>query len=167
MSLTFTFATIADLPAIVAIYNQAIPSRQATADLEPVSVESRLDWFYSHQPQTRPLWVIKRMEEIVGWMSLSDFYGRKAYQKTAEVSIYLAETEKNKGTGRAALTFLEQTITNFDIDTIVAYIFGHNLPSQQLFRRFGYMEWGHLPAVAELDEKKCDLKIFGKQYRKE
>ncbi len=31
-------ATEADLPTIVAIYNAAIPSRMATADLEPVSV---------------------------------------------------------------------------------------------------------------------------------
>lgn len=37
----FTFATKADLPAVVAIYNQIIPSRLATADLEPVTVASR------------------------------------------------------------------------------------------------------------------------------
>ena len=32
----------ADLPAIVAIYNATIPERMATADTEPVSVESDL-----------------------------------------------------------------------------------------------------------------------------
>ena len=35
----------ADLPAIVAIYNAAIPGRQATADTEPVTVKSREAWF--------------------------------------------------------------------------------------------------------------------------
>ena len=31
----------ADLPAIVEIYNATVPTRMATAELEPVSVESR------------------------------------------------------------------------------------------------------------------------------
>lgn len=43
--MTIRHATETDLPAIVAIYNAAIPSCMATADLEPVSVESRLPWF--------------------------------------------------------------------------------------------------------------------------
>ena len=47
-----------DLPAIVAIYNAAVPSRMATADLEPVSVESRLAWFQGRVPSQRPLWVV-------------------------------------------------------------------------------------------------------------
>src|SRR5437773_2631091 len=37
--MTVRDATEADLPAIVAIYNAAIPGRTATADLEPVTVE--------------------------------------------------------------------------------------------------------------------------------
>jgi L-amino acid N-acyltransferase YncA len=45
MSLACRDATLDDLPAIVAIYNSTVPSRQVTADLEPVSVESRLPWF--------------------------------------------------------------------------------------------------------------------------
>ena len=47
-----------DLSAIVAIYNAAIPSGKATADLQPVSVESRLLWFYEHKPDYRPIWVM-------------------------------------------------------------------------------------------------------------
>jgi phosphinothricin acetyltransferase len=50
-------ASEADLPAIVAIYNAAIPGRMATADTEPVSVESRRAWFAEHAPDSRPLWV--------------------------------------------------------------------------------------------------------------
>ncbi|MEO0687152.1 MAG: N-acetyltransferase, partial [Cyanobacteria bacterium J06649_11] len=39
-----------DLPAIVAIYNASIPGRMATADLEPVSVTSRINWFKNRSP---------------------------------------------------------------------------------------------------------------------
>jgi len=72
-------ATESDLPAIVAIYNAAVPSRMATADLEPVSVESRLAWFKGRVPSQRPLWVIETDRVIAGWLSFQSFYGRPAY----------------------------------------------------------------------------------------
>ena len=55
--MTIRDATEDDLPAIVAIYNASIPGRIATADTEPVSIESRRDWFRDHDPEKRPLWV--------------------------------------------------------------------------------------------------------------
>ena len=84
-----------DLEAIVEIYNAAIPTRLATADLTPVSVESRRDWFRSHSDRY-PVWVITDHEQIIGWLSLQMFYGRIAYHKTAEVSIYIAPTHHAK-----------------------------------------------------------------------
>src|ERR1700761_4744338 len=91
MSLSYRDATLDDLPAIVAIYNSTVPSRQVTADLEPVSVESRLGWFQAHGPEKRPLWVVEGEGRVIAWLSFSDFYGRPAYSHTAEVSIYLDE----------------------------------------------------------------------------
>ena len=38
-------ASASDLPAIVAIYNQAVEQRFATADLRPVTVDQRRAWF--------------------------------------------------------------------------------------------------------------------------
>ncbi|MGX7015102.1 GNAT family N-acetyltransferase [Vagococcus silagei] len=48
--LTFKIAEFNDLPEIVRIYNQTISTRMATADLDPISVESRYEWFEQHQP---------------------------------------------------------------------------------------------------------------------
>jgi hypothetical protein len=94
---TFTFrdATVGDLPAIVAIYNATIPAGMATADTEPVSVDSRQEWFRQHSPEKRPLWVIEDdTGEIGGWVSFQSFYGRPAYDGTAEISIYIGETQR-------------------------------------------------------------------------
>jgi len=57
--ITYTDATLDDLPFIVDVYNSTIASRQITADLQPVSVESRLVWFNQHNPKNRPIWLIK------------------------------------------------------------------------------------------------------------
>ena len=59
-------ATPADLPAIVAIYNASIPGRMATADIEPVTVAQREEWFRAFDPASRPLWVAERVCEIDG-----------------------------------------------------------------------------------------------------
>ena len=44
-----------DLPRIVEIYNATIPSREVTADTEPVSVESRIAWFEVSRREPRKI----------------------------------------------------------------------------------------------------------------
>ncbi len=156
-------ATLADLPAIVAIYNSTVASRQVTADLSPVTVESRVAWFHAHSPSHRPLWVAQRGEEILGWLSLSDFYGRPAYKKTAEVSIYLAPAARGQGLGRHLLGQAIERAPALGVVTLLGFIFGHNAPSLGLFEAFGFARWGDLPRVAELDGVERDLIILGKR----
>jgi len=103
----FADASLENLDKIVAIYNSTISSRMVTADVEPVSVESRISWFYEHKPGKRPLWVIKNKEEvIIGWVSFQNFYGRPAYEATAEISIYLHKDYRGKGFGKQHLITL-------------------------------------------------------------
>ncbi|MCY1267949.1 putative phosphinothricin acetyltransferase YwnH [compost metagenome] len=155
-------ATRADLPRIVAIYNSTVASRMVTADLEPVSVESREAWFAEHQG-TRPLWVVERAGEILGWLSFSNFYGRPAYARTAEVSIYLDEACRGQGLGRYLLEQAIAAAPGLQLDTLLGFIFGHNAPSLGLFARYGFERWGELPRVAVLDGVERDLIIVGRR----
>ncbi|MEI6002694.1 N-acetyltransferase [Paraburkholderia bengalensis] len=163
MTFQYRDATLDDLPAIVAIYNSTVPSRQVTADLEPVSIESRHAWFAAHGPEKRPLWVVEDQGKIIGWLSFSDFYGRPAYQHTAEVSIYLDEAARGKGLGRKLLAASLEAAPKLDIDTVLGFVFGHNEPSVRLFQSFGFTAWGTLPRVAVLDGVERDLVILGKR----
>jgi phosphinothricin acetyltransferase len=156
-------AEFADLPAIVAIYNSTIPSRQVTADLEPVSVESRAAWFHAHGPAKRPLWVVERDGKLIAWLSFSDFYGRPAYSRTAEVSIYLDESARGEGLGSRLLVAAIERAPALGVDTLLGFIFGHNEPSLRLFRRHGFADWGRLPRVATLDGVERDLVIVGRR----
>ncbi|MBW4554752.1 MAG: GNAT family N-acetyltransferase [Trichormus sp. ATA11-4-KO1] len=150
-----------DLPAIVAIYNAAIPSRMATADLEPVSVNSRLTWFQGRSPAKRPLWVIEIEGVVVGWLSFQSFYGRPAYNSTAEISIYIAPSVHRCGLGRQLLAQAIRESHNLGLNTLLGFIFAHNQPSLKLFETFGFQQWGHLPKVAELEGVERDLIIVG------
>jgi phosphinothricin acetyltransferase len=163
MSLTYRDATFDDLPAIVAIYNSTVASRQVTADLEPVTVESRVAWFHAHGPNARPLWVVEDADRVIAWLSFSDFYGRPAYSRTAEVSIYLDERARGKGLGKQLLAAALEAAPSLNIDTLLGFIFGHNAPSMALFRHFGFDDWGRLPRVAVLDGVERDLVIVGRR----
>ncbi|RUQ30608.1 N-acetyltransferase family protein [Peribacillus cavernae] len=156
-------ATLEVLPKIVAIYNSTIPSRMVTADSEPVTVESRLTWFHEHNRKTRPLYVIISGNEICGWISFQSFYGRPAYQATAEISIYIDGQFRGKGIGRWALEKATQLSPGLGIKTLLGFIFAHNTPSIKLFSKSSFEEWAHLPRVAELDGIERDLAILGKR----
>ncbi len=163
MTLSYRDATPDDLPTIVAIYNSTVPSRQVTADLEPVSVASRRAWFDAHGPDRRPLWVVEEGGRVIAWLSFSDFYGRPAYGRTAEVSIYLDEAARGKRLGQALLAEALSVAPKLGIDTVLGFVFGHNEPSLRLFRRFGFADWGVLPRVAVLDGVERDLVIMGRR----
>ncbi len=156
-------ATEQDLPAIVAIYNASIPGRLATADTVAVSVDSRWDWWHSHNPQTRPIWVLERDRQIIAWISLSSFYGRPAYNATAEFSLYVDPAFCGHGLGTYLLQQMIDRCPEFSVTTLLGFIFGHNAPSLRLAEKFGFERWGVLPAVAMLDGNPCDLVIMGRK----
>ncbi|MBD0262592.1 MAG: N-acetyltransferase family protein [Tolypothrix sp. Co-bin9] len=159
--MTIRHATETDLSAIVAIYNAAIPSRMATADLEPVSVASRLAWFGGRSPSKRPIWVIEKQGVVAGWLSFQSFYGRPAYHTTAEISIYIAPAYHQRGLGQQLLAQAIQQSPSLGLNTLLGLIFAHNQPSLKLFEKFSFQSWGYLPKVAELDGIERDLVIMG------
>ncbi|MBL8532974.1 MAG: N-acetyltransferase [Betaproteobacteria bacterium] len=154
-------ATRVDLPRIVEIYNRTIPTRMVTADLEPVSVESREAWFALHVPGFRPLWVSELNGHVAAWLSFSSFYGRPAYDGTAEVSLYVDYPHQRGGLGSYLLTEAMRESPALQIRTLLAFVFGHNAPSLKLFQRHGFETWGTLPGVAVLDAEERDLVILG------
>jgi phosphinothricin acetyltransferase len=163
MSALIRLATEGDLPAIVAIYNESIPGRTATADLEPVTVAQREAWFRQHTPEAYPLWVYEINGEVAGWTSLSPFHSRLAYRKTAEVSTYIGARFQGQGIGSALREHVLAACPALGIETLVSLIFGHNAASIALNEKFGFERWGHLPRVAELDGVERDLIIMGRR----
>ena len=93
----------ADLPVIVEIHNAAIATRISTAQLEPVTVEGRREWFRMHSPVQYPLWVAELDGDIAGWLSFREFLPRCAYCGTVEISVYVSEKFRRRGIGRKLL----------------------------------------------------------------
>lgn len=156
-------ANAADLPHIIGIYNAAIPGRRATADLEPISVASRIAWMREHDPARHPLWVAAEGLRIDGWLSFQPFYGRPAYRATAELSVYVAPAHQRRGVARRLVERAVRRSPALGLTTLLGFIFGHNEPSLALFASFGFERWALLPRVAVLDGVERDLAVVGRR----
>ncbi|MDN3397484.1 GNAT family N-acetyltransferase [Psychrobacter sp. APC 3426] len=173
-------ASKADLSEILAIYNQSIPGKQATANLAPVTLEERTEWFDEHiHSSTRPIYVVravvKLMDEanestaqaespIVAWGSFSDLYARPAYHISTEISIYLHQDYQGKGLGSLLARWMLTQAPSLGIHNIVALVFAHNKPSLGLFRKLGFEQWGYMPKVCDMDMQGfiADVVMLGK-----
>ncbi len=169
-NLCIRLAAIDDLPRIVEIYNQSVAGKQATADLQPVSVADRQAWFDAHTGN-RPLVVAQTssetssktsLGEIVGWGSLSDLYARPAYHISTEISIYVAEEAKGQGVGKALVNYLIEVAPSCGVQQVVALIFAHNTPSLAMFEKLGFEPWGKFKQVCDMKGFIADVVILGK-----
>ena len=163
MGYTLSLAQREDLPEIVAIYNSTVASRQATADLQPVSVAEREAWFAAHQCEHRPLYVVRDVSGcLMAWASLSDYYPRAAYHRTAEVSIYIHPQHRGAGLGKWLLGEIIRRAPARGVQKLVAVVVAHNERSVALFRGLGFEVWGRLPEVCDLDGMLADVVLLGK-----
>lgn len=157
---TIRDATIEDLPTIVSIYNQSIPAGRATADTRPITVEERTPWFAQFNPDKRPIWVAEQEGRIVGCIYLTSFYGgRPAYDKTAEVSLYIDSSAQGSGLGTLLMQSMIDACPRLGVTTLIGMYFDHNEATQRLNAKFAFQPVGHLPEIAEVRGEKRGLKI--------
>lgn len=166
-SYTHRLANRDDLPAIVEIYNSAIPDRSATCDLEPVTVESREAWFAASDPDRRPIWVGHRPETpetVAGYLSFEPFLnGRRGYDPTADLALYLHPEHRGRGLGAYLLAEAIAWAPKLGVRTLATTIFASNTRSLRLFHNHGFVEWGRMPGVADLDGIVQDVVLVGRK----
>lgn len=144
-------ATEQDLPSIVSIYNESIPSGRATADTSPVTVADRIEWFRNFDPQRRPIWVAEHDDQIVGFVYLTSFYGgRPAYDRTAEISTYIATAHQRKGIGTLLKQRMIDACPRLGVQNLISMYFDHNEATKSMNARFGFEVVGHLPRIADV-----------------
>ena len=164
-----------DLPEILAIYNQSIAGKQATANLVPVTCEERAEWFDEHlNSATRPIYVVRSVTKateggeqaesspMVAWGSFSDLYARMAYHISTEISIYLHEGHQGKGLGSSLTRWMMIQAPSLGIRNIIALVFAHNQPSLGLFRKLDFEQWGYMPEVCDMEGFIADVVMLGK-----
>ena len=152
-----------DWQTIIDIYNQAVLEVGKTADTELQTVEGRLVWLEQHINPKYPIILAEVEAKIVGWCSLSPHRpGRKALTKTAEISYYIDKEYRNKGIAAALIKSTIYKAKERKIKNLFAILLDINTPSVSLLEKMGFVKWGHLPNVAEINGQICGQFIYGK-----
>lgn len=152
-----------DLPAIVDIYNQSIPSQQSTGDTQPLRVEDRKTWFAEHSPDGHPIFVAEVNEQVAGWCSLSPYRpGRAALRFTAEISYYIALSQHRRGLGTALVEHALAACPALEIRHLFAIVLEGNQASLGLLEKMGFEQWGYLPRVANFNGKEVGHLYYGR-----
>jgi L-amino acid N-acyltransferase YncA len=133
-----------DWPAVRAIYASGIRGGDATFETEPPSWER---WDAAH-PELRL--VAEHDGAVAGWAALSPVSGRCCYRGVGEVSVYVAETARGAGLGRALLDELVRRSEQDGYWTLNAGVFPENEASIRLHKACGFREIGVRERLGEL-----------------
>jgi L-amino acid N-acyltransferase YncA len=152
-----------DLPAIVDIYNQSIPTKQSTGDTQPLRVEDRLTWFAEHLPDRHPIFIADLAGQVAGWCSLSPYRpGRAALRFTAEISYYIGLAHHRQGLGTALVEHTIAACPALQIRHLFAIVLEGNTASRTLLEKMGFAQWGYLPRVADFDGNEVGHLYYGR-----
>jgi L-amino acid N-acyltransferase YncA len=94
------------------------------------------EWDAAHRDDCRL--VARRTGQVVGWAALSPVSRRCVYGGVAEVSVYVAESARGQGIGRALLSALIDASEAAGIWTLRAGIFPENEASVRLHKSCGF-----------------------------
>ena len=157
-------AVTVDIPAVVAIYNQAIAARFQTAFMEQFSDEAGHAFFVGHLTNEYPLFVYEKAGTVAGWASISPYrQGRSAFRYTVEVSYFVHSDYFGQGVGSALLQHVLNACKGLGYKTAIAIILSRNAPSISIVEKFGFEKWAYLPDVADFDGEECSHLYYGKK----
>jgi len=139
-------ASADDVSAIADIYNEAILNTTATFDLEPKSLSSRLQWLNDHDA-LHPVLVAELQGVVAGWAALSRWNEKRAYDSTAEISLYIHKDYRRKGIGRQLLEVLVAEGERAGFNVLIALITHGNEQSIHLHERLGFTHAGTLREI--------------------
>lgn len=151
-----------DLPAINEIYNQAVRQRFCTAHLKQVGMKEQEQWYAAHDPNVYPVFVAVADGLVSAWVSLGPYRkDREALSHVAEVSYYVADGQREKGVASMLLQHAIDQAPSFGFSVLLAILLNKNVASIGLLEKFGFSEWGRMPAIARIDNQLADHLYYG------
>ena len=149
-----------DWEQVRSIYLEGIRSGNSTFETDAPSWEK---WNEGHLPFARL--VMRDEESVLGWAALSPVSKREVYRGVAEVTVYVTESARGKGIGRALLEALISESEKNGIWTLQASIFPENTASVELHLRCGFREVGRRERIAMLRGVWRDTILFERRRR--
>lgn len=154
-------ATQADIPAIAAIYGDAVRTGTASFELEPPDAVEMGRRFAVLNDGGFPYLVAISGGAVSGFAYAGPYHQRAAYRSTLEDSIYVARSARGTGVGRALLGALIVEAERIGGRTMVAVIAESDSPaSVALHAAFGFTPVGTLAGVGYKHDRWLDVTLM-------
>lgn len=139
-----------DVPQLRTIYNYEVLHGVATLDVDPRTMEDRMEWYREHKTPIHPLIIAEVDGIIYGYASLSPYRAKDAYEATVELSVYVHPEKRGLGVATALMKSILRTARSREgIHNVVSVITSGNEISTKLHEKFGFTFVGTIPQVAQ------------------
>jgi phosphinothricin acetyltransferase len=162
MDIQFEILQEHHLPEIKKIYDWYIKNSTATFHTEPISIDQLKEFIFINHPQYSS-YVITFQNQIVGYCYLTNHKKRQAYDRTAEITLYLKQEVHKKGIGKLAMAHLEKKAKANGLKNLIGVITGDNTSSMALFEKSGFVKCAHYKNVGEKFNKVLDVVAYQKE----
>lgn len=137
----------ADLPAILALYNDMVLHTTTVYNETPHTLEMRRQWLSEKQAGNWPVLVATVHNKFAGFATYGTWRAWQGYRFTAEHSVYLQPEFQAQGIGRLLMTELIQRARMAGLHVLVAGVDASNASSIRFHEKLGFKTIGIFPEV--------------------
>ena len=158
-------ATDADLPGMLAIYNELVRSSTAVYTEQEATLEDRRAWLAGRAAQGYPVLAATDAADgsVLGYSTFGDFRPWPGYRRTVEHSVYVRADMRGRGVGAALVEPLFGLAAALGKHVMVAGIDAANPASIRLHERLGFEQVGFLREVGTKFGRWLDL-VFMQRF---
>jgi L-amino acid N-acyltransferase len=142
---------------ITEIYNDAVLHSTASWDLEPASLQERLDWFGTKIAGQWPVLVAEEEGEVAGWGSFGPFRDKPGYRHTVEHSVYVRRDRHGRGIGSRLITALVSEAQHRSFHAMLGGVSADNAAALAFHETHGFVAVGRLREVGRKFDRWLDL----------
>lgn len=158
---SFEEITEQDLTEVREIYNYYVSNTTISFHTEELTLKEIKASVINRDPRFKSF-VIKEENEIKGYVLITQYKSKQAYDFSGEVTIYLKPDIVGKGIGGTALLFIENVAREQGFYTLIATVCMENTRSKSLFEKHGYEQCAMFKGVGYKFDRRLDIGSFQK-----
>ncbi|SFK27304.1 phosphinothricin acetyltransferase [Bradyrhizobium sp. Gha] len=151
-----------DLPSVTEIYNAACRAKESTQGTRARSIKEMRHFIFEESPSFESYTCVDE-GAVVGWTALTRFRLSEDVRHTAEMSLYVQKSFRQKGIGSHLAHTLLSRARILKLHCISAFVF-KDMPTSVSFaeRKCGLSAVGYLPEVFSYGGRYYDVLILEK-----
>jgi L-amino acid N-acyltransferase len=150
----------ADLPGILAIYNDVIARSTAVYSPDPVTLENRFEWWSGRMAKGYPVLVARDAQGVSGFATFGEFRAWPGYRYTVEHSVHVREDCRGQGIGSELVRALFPRATAMGKHVMIAGVDAANAASIRFHEALGFERVALLKEVGRKFDRWLDLVLL-------